>query len=360
MPDAATYGDAPGANTLGNVAASVGGLALPNFERLGFGHLTDIRGLTNRTQPEAFVARLEETSKGKDTITGHWEMAGIHTDVPFPTYPDGFPPEVIDAFALICGKSPLGNVAASGTEIIERLGEEHMRSSRPIVYTSADSVFQIAAHEAVVPLATLYDWCERARAMLVPPHALNRVIARPFSGMPGSFARTPNRRDYAVDPPVNLLDSLAASGIGVYGVGKICDIFSGRGVRASVRVSDNEDAMARTFELMRTVDSGFLFVNLNDFDTKFGHRRDARGYAAALERLDRHVPELEAALRPGDLVIFTADHGCDPTAPGSDHTREYAPYVELGRRRGLGGTLAGFEHVGRRVAETLAPALARS
>ncbi|MBD5654102.1 MAG: phosphopentomutase [Candidatus Eremiobacteraeota bacterium] len=356
LPDAATYGDAPGANTIGNVATRVGGLSLPNFERLGFGHLTEIRGVSAVVEPAAYVARLGEKSRGKDTITGHWEMAGINTEIPFPTYPDGFPPEVIDAFAAICEKMPLGNVAASGTEIIERLGEEQMRSGRPIVYTSADSVFQVAAHESVVPVETLYEWCREARAMLVPPHDVNRVIARPFAGKPGSFSRTPNRRDYALDAPHNLLDSLAASDIGVYAVGKICDIFSGRGVTTSVRVADNDEAMERTFELLRAVDSGFLFVNLNDFDSKYGQRRDVRGYASALERLDRRVPELESLMRPGDLAIFTADHGCDPTAPGTDHTREYAPYVEVGARRGLGGTLQGFEHVGGRVAELITPA----
>jgi phosphopentomutase len=354
LPDAETYGDAPGANTIGNVAAHVGGLTLPNLERLGIGRLTAIRGVEAVAEPEAFVARLGETSKGKDTITGHWEMAGIHTAVPFPTFPSGFPPEVIDAFAAICGVSPLGNVAASGTEIIAELGPEHLRTGRPILYTSADSVFQVAAHEEVVPLDTLYDWCERARAMLVPPFEVNRVIARPFIGAAGSFARTPNRRDYALDPPENLLDRLSIRGIGVHAVGKICDIFNGRGVSSSVRVVDNEDAMARAFDLMQSIESGFVFVNLNDFDTKFGHRRDVRGYAAALERLDRHVPVLEALLRPGDRAIFTADHGCDPTAPGSDHTREFAPFVELGSRRGFGGTLAGFDVVGERVTEALA------
>jgi phosphopentomutase len=356
LPDAAMYGDAPGADTIGNVAARVGGLTMPHFERLGLGHLTTIRGVPPGREPDAFVARLQEESKGKDTITGHWEMAGIHTDVPFPTYPAGFPPEVIDAFAAICGKVPLGNVPASGTEIIDRLGEEHMKTGRPIVYTSADSVFQIAAHESVVPLAELYDWCERARAMLVPPHAVNRVIARPFAGKPGSFARTPNRRDYALEPPRNVLDALSEAGSAVYAVGKICDIFNGRGVTASLRVVDNEDAIARTFDLMRTVEAGFLFVNLNDFDTKFGHRRDVRGYAAALERLDRHVPALEALLRPGDAAIFTADHGCDPTAPGTDHTREFVPFIEVGLRRGLGGTMLGLEHVGRRVTDLLVSA----
>lgn len=355
LPDAVEYGDAPGANTIGNVATRVGGLTLPNFQRLGLGYLTRVRGVEATGEPEAFVARLAESSKGKDTITGHWEMAGIHTEVPFPTYPQGFPPEVIEAFSDICGKSPLGNVAASGTEIIERFGIEHIETGRPILYTSADSVFQVAAHEEVVPLPTLYDWCERARAMLVPPHEVNRVIARPFVGAPGAFVRTPNRRDYAVEPPQNLLDRLAYSGIGVYAVGKICDIFTGRGVASSVRVVDNEDAMARTFDLLSAIDSGFVFVNLNDFDSKYGHRRDVRGYAAALERLDLHIPALEAMMRPGDVTIFTADHGCDPTAPGSDHTREFAPYIELGERRGLGGTLAGFEHVGATVAERLLP-----
>ncbi len=280
-------------------------------------------------------------------------MAGIHTEVPFPTFPDGFPPEVVDAFASICGKVPLGNVAASGTEIIDRLGPEHVASGAPILYTSADSVFQVAAHEGVVPLPTLYDWCERARAMLRGPFEVNRVIARPFVGQPGSFTRTPNRRDYALDPPENLLDRLAARGSSVHAVGKICDIFNGRSVTSTVRVVDNEDAMGRTFDLLRTVESGFFFVNLNDFDTKYGHRRDVRGYAAALERLDRHVPTVESLLRPGDVAIFTADHGCDPTAPGSDHTREYAPYLEIGARRGLGGTIAGFDAVGDRVEQVV-------
>jgi phosphopentomutase len=280
-------------------------------------------------------------------------MAGIHTEVPFPTYPDGFPPEVVDAFTAICGKPPLGNVPASGTEIIERLGPEHIATGRPILYTSADSVFQVAAHEEVVPLPVLYDWCERARAMLVAPHEVNRVIARPLVGTPGHFTRTPNRRDYALDPPPNLLDALAASGVGVHTVGKICDIFNGRGVASSVRVADNEEAMERTFDILRRVEHGFVFVNLNDFDTKFGHRRDVRGYAAALGRLDRHVPALEAALRPQDVAIFTADHGCDPTAPGTDHTREFVPFIELGRRRGEGGVIEGMEIVGRSATQML-------
>jgi phosphopentomutase len=353
LPDADAYGDAAGANTLGNTARHMGGLRLPNFERLGLGHLTDIPGVAPALQPAAYVARLREHSKGKDTITGHWEMAGIHTEVPFPTYPEGFPPEIVDAFTAICGRPPLGNEPASGTEIIERLGQEHMATGRPILYTSADSVFQVAAHEEVVPLPILYDWCERARLILRPPNEVNRVIARPFVGRPGHFSRTPNRRDYALDPPPNVLDRLTTAGVGVYAVGKICDIFNGRGVASSVRVADNDEAMLRTFEILHKVEHGFVFVNLNDFDSKFGHRRDVRGYATALEQLDRHLPTLEAALGPSDLAIFTADHGCDPTAPGTDHTREFVPFIELGKRRGAGGIIEGMEIVGDRAVEML-------
>ena len=354
LPDAAEFGDAPGANTIGNVAEHVGGLALPNFERLGLGNVTSVRGVSPVADPAAYVARLSERSRGKDTITGHWEMAGIQTKTPFPTYPEGFPPDVVRAFASICGIPPLGNVAASGTEIIAELGAEHLATGRPILYTSADSVFQVATHEDVVPLPVLYGWCELARAMLVAPHEVNRVIARPFVGTVGAFARTPNRRDYAVDPPRNLLDRLADWNVPVHAVGKICDIFNGRGVSTSTRVTDNEEAVLRTLELLRAVESGFIFTNLNDFDSSYGHRRDVRGYAAALERLDRHVPALEAALCKGDLAVFTADHGCDPTAPGSDHTREYVPFIELGARMGLGGTIAGLGLVGERVHATLA------
>ena len=354
LPDAAEYADAPGANTLGNTAERLGGLALPNLERLGLGNLTRIRGVPAAPSPGAFVARVAERSKGKDTITGHWEMAGFLTDVPFPTYPDGFPPDVVAAFTAICGLPPLGNTAASGTEIIERLGAEHLRTGRPILYTSADSVFQVATHEEVVPPATLYAWCEEARAMLVAPNLVNRVIARPFIGSPGAFVRTANRRDYPVEPPENLLDSLSRAGERVYAVGKIGDIFTGRGVSESLRVADNAEALARTNELLERAGRGLIFVNLNDFDTKFGHRRDVRGYAGALERLDRGIPALEALLNPDDVLIFTADHGCDPTAPGTDHTREYVPYVEVGPRRGEGGTVSGLEIVSRKVLETLA------
>ncbi len=350
LDDYAQFGDAAGANTLGNVARSVGGLSLPNFARMGLGNVTPIAGVPSSSSPSAQVGRLRERSRGKDTITGHWEMAGIITAEPFPTYPHGFPPELIEEFPRITGKPPLGNVPASGTEIIESLGPEHLATGRPILYTSADSVFQIAAHEEVVPLATLYDWCERARAMLAPPHNVNRVIARPFVGKPGAFTRTPNRRDYAIEPPPSVLDRLAETGVGVHAVGKICDIYCGHGVTTSVRVSDNRDAMEKTFELMDRVAHGFIFTNLNDFDSKYGHRRNVRGYAHALEELDALLPQLESKLSPEDHVIFTADHGCDPTAPGTDHTREYVPFIHRSQAPGaVLGDLDGLDTVGKTV-----------
>ncbi len=350
LPDAAAYHDRSNANTIGNVAAGLGGLELPSFERLGLGHVTDVRGLTRNGEPRAAVARLRERSKGKDTITGHWEMAGVVTEVPFPTYPEGFPPEVVERFTAICGKPPLGNRTASGTEIIAELGEEHQRTGRPILYTSADSVFQVAAHEETVPLPVLYGWCEAARAMLVPPHEVNRVIARPFAGPPGNYARTPNRRDYAIPPPETVLDRLERTGVPVHAVGKICDIYSGHGIASSVRVADNGEAVDRALELADATDHGLVFVNLNDFDSKYGHRRDVRGYGEALARLDTRIPEILERVRPGDGLIFTADHGCDPTQPGSDHTREFVPYLEYGSAPGGDlGTIEGLGHVGVRL-----------
>jgi phosphopentomutase len=354
LADFAEYGDAPGANTIGNVALSLGSLHLPNFERLGLGLLASIAGVGAVAHPGARVARLRERSRGKDTITGHWEMTGILTTVPFPTYPHGFPPEIVEAFTRIAGKAPLGNKPASGTAVIDELGPAHLQSGRPILYTSADSVFQIAAHEEIVPLTTLYDWSERARAMLQPPHNVNRVIARPFAGKPGGFRRTPNRRDYAIEPPPNLLDELRNGYIEVHAVGKICDIYCGRAITSSVRVTDNRDAMEKTFELLERIDYGFIFTNLNDFDSSYGHRRDARGYGRALEELDRLLPGLEARMRPGDEIILTADHGCDPTAPGSDHTREYVPFLHLGPKGGaLLGDVEGLDFVGATVKEAL-------
>jgi phosphopentomutase len=354
LPDAASFGDAPRANTIGNVAERVGGLHMPNFERLGLGRTTTIRGLAAVDQPAGAVGRLREKSRGKDTITGHWEMAGIVTEVPFPTYPEGFPAEVVDAFTAICGKPPLGNVPASGTEIIAQLGAEHQRTGRPILYTSADSVFQVACHEDTVPLATLYEWCERARAMLVPPHEVNRVIARPFNGAPGSYARTANRRDYAVAPPPSILDRLAADGVPIHAVGKICDIYCGHGITDSIRVADNAEGVQQALHIADRLEHGLVFVNLNDFDSKYGHRRDVRGYADALERLDGMIPAILERIRPGDGLLFTADHGCDPTAPGSDHTREYVPFLEYGTAAGADiGVVEGMSRVGERMAAIL-------
>lgn len=356
LPDAGAYGDTPAVNTIGNVATFVGGLHLPTFEQLGLGDITSIAGVGKVENPEAAVARLRERSNGKDTITGHWEMAGIITDIPFPTYPDGFPPDVIEQFTSITGKAPLGNKPASGTEIIAELGDEHVRTGRPILYTSADSVFQIAAHEEVVALPVLYDWCERARAMLVAPNNVNRVIARPFIGASGAYTRTPNRRDYAIEPPPSVLDTLAAADVPVQAVGKICDIYSGHGIATSVRVVDNDDAMNRTLAFFENLEHGLVFTNLNDFDSKYGHRRDVRGYARALEQLDVRMSELIPKLRPGDGLIVTADHGCDPTAPGSDHTREFVPYIELGTAPGgMLGTLEGLDQIGKRLSSVLLP-----
>jgi phosphopentomutase len=352
LPDYARYADAPGANTLGNVATAVGGLRLPNLERLGLGSVTAIAGVPPAASPQARVGRVRPLSRGKDSVTGHWEMAGIVTEVPFPTYPDGFPEAVIEEFSRIAGSAPLGNVTASGTEIIERFGPEHLATGRPILYTSADSVFQVATHEEVIPLSTLYDWCERAREVLVAPNNVARVIARPFSGEPGAFYRTPNRRDYAIEPPPGLLDRLAAGGIEVYAVGKICDIYCGHGIARSVRVADNRDAMEKTFDYLARAGRGFIFTNLNDFDSKYGHRRNVRGYATALEELDSMIPRLESLLRDGDEMILSADHGCDPTAPGSDHTREYVPFVHYGRGPGaVLGDLDGLGIVGATVSE---------
>ena len=355
LPDFAEFGDAPGANTLRNTAEQLGGLALPALGRLGFGGITTIRGVAACANGAARYGRLREKSRGKDTITGHWEMAGIITPLAFPTYPHGFPREVLERFSAICGQPPLGNVAASGTEIIARLGAQHQASGAPILYTSADSVFQVAAHEETVPLATLYDWCERARAMLVPPHSVNRVIARPFAGPPGAYARTPNRRDYALEPPPNLLDRLAARGVEVRAVGKIGDIYCERGITSSVRVPDNAAAMHETAALMDRVGHGLIFTNLNDFDSKYGHRRDIRGFGHALEEFDALLGAVLERLRAGDRLLLSADHGCDPTAPGTDHTREYVPFVEVGGvTAGDAGILEGLDTIGKLAEAVLA------
>jgi phosphopentomutase len=353
MPDAPEFHDPPGADTLGNIAR-LRGLRLPNLARLGIGNIEPLKGIPPAAVPTGAYGRCTLASPGKDTTTGHWEMVGIHLSKPFPLYPHGFPPEVLDEFERRIGRHSLGNVAASGTEIIRELGVEHMRTGSPIVYTSADSVFQVAAHEDVIPLWEQYKICETAREILRGPHEVGRVIARPFIGEPGNFTRTANRHDYAVPPPADmLLDRLEEHGVLVRSVGKIFDVFLGRGIRDGVKTLNNADGMAKTLDTMAEPGAGLIFVNLVDFDQQYGHRNDVEGYGAALEQFDAWLPEFEAALLPGDLAIFTADHGCDPTVPGTDHTREYVPLLAFGPqvRGGVNlGLRASLSDIGQTVA----------
>ena len=298
--------------------------------------------------------RCALASPGKDTTTGHWEMVGVHLAKPFPLYPNGFPPEVMEPFERDIGRRTLGNCSASGTEILKDLGEEHLRTGSPIVYTSADSVFQIAAHEEVIPVPELYRICEIARGILTGKHEVGRVIARPFLGTPGAFTRTANRHDYAVPPPPGiLLDQLAEGGVPVTSVGKIFDVFLGRGIGQTFKTKSNADGMAKTLEAMRGAPQGLIYVNLVDFDSLFGHRNDVEGYAGALEEADAWIPSLEAEMKPGDLAIFTADHGCDPTTASTDHSREYVPLLAFGAavRQGANlGTRATLADIGQTVA----------
>jgi len=346
MPDAAAYGDV-GSDTLGNIARRRT-LHLPNLQQLGLGNIKPLARI------DAF-GRCALASPGKDTTTGHWEMVGIHLAKPFPLYPHGFPPEIIDEFERRIGRGTLGNCAASGTEIIQALGEEHMRTGKPIVYTSADSVFQVAAHEEVIPLWELYKICETAREILRGPHEVGRVIARPFIGKPGAFTRTPNRHDYAVPPPKGmLLDQLESKQVRVSSVGKIFDIFLGRGIEDHEKTKNNADGMAKTLGAMDQLDRGLIFVNLVDFDQQYGHRNDVEGYARALEEFDAWLPSLYAKLAADDLMILTADHGCDPTTPSTDHSREYVPLLAHTPRNPEGGNLgvrSTLSDIGQTVAE---------
>jgi phosphopentomutase len=351
MPDAEAYGD-QGSDTLGNIIRKRK-IDLPNLCRIGLANIKCLGGLPRAEYPAGAYGKCRLASPGKDTTTGHWEMAGIVLAKPFPVYPHGFPAEIIEQFEAKIGRQVLGNKAASGTEIIKELGEEHMRTGRPIVYTSADSVFQIAAHEQVIPLEQLYEMCEAARELLRGPNEVGRVIARPFEGEPGYFRRTANRHDYAVPPPPGmLLDQLAEQNVPVYAIGKISDIFLGRGISRSVKTKDNEDGMQKTMEAMKEQASGLIFVNLVDFDQQFGHRNDVEGYARALEAVDRWLPTID--LQDGDMLIFSADHGCDPTTPSTDHSREYTPLLVYGNRvkGSLNlGTRASLADTGQTVAE---------
>lgn len=360
MPDAALWGDAD-SDTLGHVLARERP-ELPNLQRLGLGNIRELPGLPASRRPAACFGKAAILSNGKDTTVGHWELAGIVTPEAFPTYPDGFPEDLVRRFEAAVGRKVLGNRPASGTEIIRELGAEHVRTGSPILYTSADSVFQLAAHEEVVPLAELYRMCEIAREMLDGPHRVARVIARPFIGVPGSFQRTGNRKDFAVAAPAaTLLDLLAAQGRAVIGIGKVPSIFAHRGITASLPAHDNEEVLDRTIQALAHAPAGLIFANLVDFDMLWGHRNDSSGYARGLERFDRRLPELLAALGADDVLILTADHGCDPTTPGTDHTREYVPLLVYGNscRRGVDlGLRATLADIGQTVAENFALALA--
>jgi phosphopentomutase len=346
LPDSASYGD-EGANTLGNTARRVGGLAVPTFQAWGLGNVTEIDGCPPNQAARASYGAMAELSDGKDTTTGHWEMMGIVLEKGFATFPRGFPAELMRSWLAASGAPGyLGNKPASGTTIIEELGKEHLRTGFPIVYTSADSVFQIAAHEEKVPLATLYRWCEAART-LGKTYGIARVIARPFVGEPGKLVRTYNRHDFSQPPPPGtVLDRLAERGVETVGLGKIPDIYDNHGIARAIHTEGNADGLRKTQELLGSLESGFLFVNLVDTDMLYGHRRDPVGYARALREIDAALPGLAAALRPGDLLALTADHGCDPTFPGSDHTRErvpllvYAPGRAPGTDLGQRGSLA--------------------
>jgi phosphopentomutase len=331
LPDAADYGD-EGSDTLGNVAKAVGGLDLPTMEALGLGNVEPLEGCSPQPGAPAVAGRLLERSKGKDTTTGHWELMGVVTPTPMPTYPHGFPHDVIDPFMHKTGRGVLGNKPASGTDIIQELGEEHQRTGKWIVYTSADSVFQIAAHEETIPLEELYQACRDAREILTGKHAVGRVIARPFVGEPGNYTRTPNRHDFSLEPRrPNYLSLVREAGNKVYGVGKISDIFAGQDIDESFPTKSNVEGIAQTERLLREIDEGLVFTNLVETDMLWGHRNDPVNFHRCLQDFDRRLPDLLDALRPGDLLVLTSDHGCDPTTPSTDHSREHAlllAYVE--------------------------------
>lgn len=331
LPDAAQYGDM-GSNTLGNIAQSVKGFSLPNLEKLGLGNIDNIKGFKGINDASGCYGRMAEKSPGKDTTTGHWEIAGIILENPFPVYPNGFPEEIIKEFEYRIGTKVIGNIPASGTEIIKELGRQHVMTGYPIVYTSADSVFQIAAHEDVIPVQKLYEICEIARGILKGDHAVGRVIARPFKGTEGNYVRTERRHDYSLKPiKKTILDFLIENGYEVKAVGKIVDIFGGQGITDSVHIHGNMDGVDKTLEYMRDRFDGIIFTNLVDFDMLYGHRNNIEGYAEALIEFDGRVPEILKTLADDDILIITADHGCDPTTESTDHSREYVPLLVYGK-----------------------------
>lgn len=362
-PDAAEFGD-EGSATIPHIAEAVGGLALPTLGSLGLGSLAEIEGVPPEASPEGAFGCMTEVSPGKDTTTGHWELVGIQLERPFPTYPEGFPPEVIARFEERAELRVMGNEVASGTEIIGRLGAEHVRTGRPIVYTSADSVFQIAAHVGVIPLERQYELCRIARDVMRGPHEVGRVIARPFSGAGTAedpFTRTSDRHDFSVLPPSPMvLEEIALSGHEVRGVGKISDIFAGKGITSSRPTRSNEDGMAALLEETEAISSGLVFANLVDFDQNFGHRNDPQGYATALETFDRWLPSLLGVLADDQVLVITADHGNDPTTPSTDHSRERVPLLVAGAIVAPAdlGVRASFADCGATITELLGVATA--
>jgi phosphopentomutase len=356
LPDAGLYGD-EGSNTLGNMARVLGGLTLPHFEELGLGNIIPIQGVKEVADCKAAWGKMAEKSRGKDTTTGHWEMMGIVLKQPFPVYPNGFPPEVLREFEAKIGRKTLGNIVASGTVIIQELGAEHLKTGYPIVYTSADSVFQIAAHEDVIPVDELYDMCLQARRILTGEHSVGRVIARPFVGIPGAFERTDRRKDFSVEPPgLTVLDHLVNAGMPVTGIGKIHDVFAGKGITDSIHSHNNTDGINIIMNTLATQERGLIFANLVDFDMKYGHRNDPVGYYQALAEVDRALPGMINHMRPHDALIITGDHGCDPTTPSTDHSREYVPLLVMGPGLKPGvrlGIRDGFSDLGKSIADMM-------
>jgi phosphopentomutase len=354
LPDADKYGD-KGSNTLGNIAAAIGGFRLRNLEKLGLGCIDGVKGFERCASPSGCFGKMAEKSAGKDTTTGHWEMAGIILDKPFPVYAHGFPKDVMEAFEKAIGTKTLGNFAASGTEIIKQLGQQHVMTGYPIVYTSADSVFQIAAHEEIIPIEKLYEMCRKAREILVGEHAVGRVIARPFIGTEGNFTRTDRRHDFSLKPVKRtILDYLKDEGLLVKAVGKIEDIFCGQGITDRVHIHNNMDGVDKTLDYMKEEFYGLIFSNLVDFDMLYGHRNDVKGYAKALEEFDARLPEILSSMFDEDLLIITADHGCDPTTASTDHSREYVPLLVYGKNLKVNidlGIRSSFIDIAQTVAE---------
>jgi phosphopentomutase len=357
LPDAGAFGD-EGSNTLANTAEAVGGLSLPHLEKLGLGHIVEVKGIEEVSSPQASFGKMAEVSAGKDSTTGHWEIAGLWLKSPFPLYPTGFPEEIIKAFERRIGRRVLGNKPASGTEIIKELGAKHLETGWPIVYTSADSVFQIAAHEEVIPVEELYQMCQIARSLLTGQHRVARVIARPFVGEPGSFTRTARRKDFSLPPTgKTLLDYAQEAGVNVYGVGKIGEIFAGRGLTKVIKTKNNMDGVDKLITCLKKFPEGIIWANLIDFDMLWGHRNNPEGYAQGLVDFDTRLPEIIDQLTEKDILIITADHGCDPTTPSTDHSREYVPLLVYSQRLAKSvnlGIRKTFADVGKSIADLLA------